>query len=168
MYFVADAVPVAGMHGGFRGAAPVLFLACLRDCCNKTISLLTYGARSQGGGGLLMPTFPVTEYLSPYTWTLMAMAPYSLPIQPIRVISAVVGCAVLRRRWCGREVLAHGQAKIAITTAPAVPFPRQVLHNDRVIATLSTGDKALQTIADLRFKTGMALGIHSRTAIPAK
>ena len=58
VHFAADAVPIAGMHGGFRGAAPVLFFRLSAGLLQQNdIVTITYGARSQGGGGLLMPTF---------------------------------------------------------------------------------------------------------------
>ena len=47
--FVADTAPVSGMHGGFRGAAPVLFfrLAEGRLGPGDTVTV-TYGDRSGG------------------------------------------------------------------------------------------------------------------------
>ena len=158
VHFVADAVPVAGMHGGFRGAAPVLFFACLRDCCRQNdIVTITYGARSQGGGGLLMPTFSSDRMPFPLYVDFDGNGPlYSLPIQPIRVI----GAAVAGVHGFAPSVVRPGESFALTVRAQDRYYNRasgsipawQVLHNDQVIATLSTGDKALQTIADLQFQ----------------
>ena len=154
VHFVADAVPVAGMHGGFRGAAPVLFFRLSAGLLRqKDIVTITYGARSQGGGGLLMPTFSSDRMPFPLYVDFDGNGPLcSLPIQPIRVIGARSSrCA----RFCavggaaGRILRAHGRAQDRYYNRASGPIPAwQVLHNDQVIATLSTGGTSLQTIAD--------------------
>ena len=92
VHFVADQVPVAGMHGGFRGAAPVLFFRLSAGQLKRDdVVTITYGARSQGGNGLLMPTFSSDRMPFPLYVDFDGSGPlYSLPIQPIRVIGAAV------------------------------------------------------------------------------
>ena len=97
VHFVADRVPVAGMHGGFRGAAPVLFFRLSAgELTQDDVVTITYGARFQGGDGLLMPTFSSDRMPFPLYVDFDGNGPlYSLPIQPIRVIGGAVDLSLI-------------------------------------------------------------------------
>ncbi|MDA1066151.1 MAG: DUF3604 domain-containing protein [Verrucomicrobia bacterium] len=85
--FRADGIPVSGMHGGFRGAAPARIYRIEKGTLNSgDVVTITYGDKSGGSRGWLMGSastdfLPVPLYVdfdgSDHT--------YALPIQPIRV-----------------------------------------------------------------------------------
>ncbi|MCB1693315.1 MAG: DUF3604 domain-containing protein [Pseudomonadales bacterium] len=85
--FAPDAVPIAGMHGGFRGAAPGLaFRVTAGELKTGDTVTVTYGDRSGGGPGLRMGPastdfLPIPIYVS-FDNSDHA---YALPIQPIKV-----------------------------------------------------------------------------------
>ncbi|MYE83400.1 MAG: hypothetical protein F4X36_16490, partial [Gammaproteobacteria bacterium] len=85
--FVADAMPVSGMHGGFRAPAPMLFFRLTEGSLGPGDTVtVTYGDRSGGGRGLLMPTFSSDRMPFPLYVVLDGRGQlFSLPIQPIRV-----------------------------------------------------------------------------------
>ena len=168
--FVADAKPVAGMHGGFRGAVPVLFfrLATGRLGAGDTVTV-TYGDRSGGGGGLLMPSFSSDRMPFPlYVAFEEGGHLFSLPIQPIRVI--------------GTELAGvHGFAPSVVR--PGAPFDLAVRAEDRFhnrargpyptwhayangerIGELPAGDGPIVVLGDVRFN---APGVYRITIASA-
>ncbi|MFL2519475.1 MAG: DUF3604 domain-containing protein [Candidatus Azotimanducaceae bacterium] len=158
VHFVADRVPVAGMHGGFRGAAPVLFFRLSAgELTQDDVVTITYGARFQGGDGLLMPTFSSDRMPFPLYVDFDGNGPlYSLPIQPIRVI----GGAVDGVHGFAPSVVRPGESFTLSVRAQDPYYNRasgrvpgwQVLHDGQVIAALSAGEQALQTIENLQFQ----------------
>lgn len=154
--FVADTVPINGMHGGFRGTQPVLFFRLISDQLNSGDTItVTYGARSGGGSGLLMPTMSSDSMPFPlYVAFDEEQDLYSLPIQPIRV----EGAAVAGVRGFAPSVLRPGEkftlsvrAQDAFYNRATGPIPGwQVLANGQVIAEFPAGEEAIQTV-DLSF-----------------
>lgn len=85
--FTADSVPMAGMHGGFRGSQPVLMFrlatGTLRSGDTVTI---TYGDTRRGSRGFLMADFSSDRMPLPLYLAFNENEPYvTLPIQPIQV-----------------------------------------------------------------------------------
>lgn len=158
VHFVVDRVPVAGMHGGFRGAAPVLFFRLSAGQLNRNdVVTVTYGARSQGGDGLLMPTFSSDRMPFPLYVDFDGKGPlYSLPIQPIRVVGAAVdgvhgfAPSVVRPQE-PFTLSVRAQDQYYNRATGAVPA-WEVLHNDKVIAKLVAGDQAVQLVENVRFQ----------------
>lgn len=158
VHFVVDQVPVAGMHGGFRGAAQVLFFRLSAGRLNPGDEVtITYGGRADGGSGLLMPTFSSDRMPFPLYVDFDGNGPlYSLPIQPVRVVGAriagVHGFApsVVRP---GETFTLSVRAQDQYYNRATGPIPGwKVLLGNQVIATLPAGDLALQTVEDLSFQ----------------
>ncbi len=170
VHFVADQVPVAGMHGGFRGSAPVLFFRLSAGQLKRDdVVTITYGARSQGGDGLLMPTFSSDRMPFPLYVDFDGSGPlYSLPIQPIRVIGAAVhgvhGFAPSVVRPGERFTLSvRAQDRYYNRASGAVPA-WQVLHNDKVLATLEASDQAVQLVENVKFQDEGVVRLSIRSA----
>ncbi|MEQ8860947.1 MAG: DUF3604 domain-containing protein [Pseudomonadales bacterium] len=153
--FSADSVPVAGMHGGFRGAAPSLVFRVTEGELNARDTVtVTYGDRSGGSRGLLMPTFSSDRM--PYPLYVMFEPDghqFSLPIQPIRV----AGTAVAGVHGFAPSVLRPGEpfelsvrAEDRYYNRARGPLPGwQVLANDRPLAQIPPGDQAIVVLNDL-------------------
>ena len=157
VHFVADAVPVAGMHGGFRGAAQVLFFRLSAGQLEPADQVtITYGGRAQGGSGLLMPTFSSDRMPFPLYVDFDGKGPLlSLPIQPVRV----TGSKIAGVHGFAPSVVRPGEAFTLSVRAQDQYYNRaigaipswKVLAGEEVVATLPAGGSAIQTITDLRF-----------------
>ena len=164
--FVADAVPIAGMHGGFRGARPVLFFRLsegqLRSGDTVTV---TYGDRSGGGRGLLMPTFSSDRMPFPLYVAFPAIpvprsepaAPllFSLPIQHIRV----TGTELAGVHAFAPSVVRPGEAfDIAVRAEDRFrnraqpPYPAWRLYaNGEGFADLPAGEEPITVLRGVQF-----------------
>lgn len=115
--FLATTTPVGGMHGGFRGQRETLtFRVASGTLESGDVVTLTYGDTSQGGPGMLMPTFssdrmPLPVYVRFHRQGQLM----SLPIQPVRVIG-------------GELAGVHGFAPSVV--APGEPFQISVRAQD--------------------------------------
>ncbi len=157
VHFVADAVPVAGMHGGFRGAAQVLFFRLSAGQLEPADQVtITYGGRAQGGSGLLMPTFSSDRMPFPLYVDFDGKGPLlSLPIQPVRV----TGSKIAGVHGFAPSVVRPGEAFTLSVRAQDRYYNRaigaipgwKVLAGDQVVATLPAGGSAIQTVTGLRF-----------------
>ena len=155
--FVAGKAPVAGMHGGFRGAAPVLFfrLAEGRLGPGDTVTV-TYGDRTGGGRGLLMPSFSSDRMAFPlYLAFEEGGHLFSLPIQPIRVtgteIAGVHGFApsVVRP---GASFDIAVRAEDRFYNRAKGPYPAwHVYANGERIGEIAAGDDPIVVLGDVRF-----------------
>jgi hypothetical protein len=90
--FVATTTPRAGMHGGFRSTRPTLVFKVASGTLQKGDTVtLTYGDTSAGNPGLTMPSFSSDRMPLPL-YVAFADGGYyfSLPIQPIKIVGAMV------------------------------------------------------------------------------
>ena len=127
MRFAKSALPVAGMHGGFRGAADMLVFRVIsgRLTAGDTVTV-TYGDTTGGGRGLLMPSFSSDRMPLPLYVDFDGSGTFvSLPIQPI----VVVGGRVAGVHGFAPSVVAAGEpfdlsvrAEDGSTTAPRGRF----------------------------------------------
>ena len=116
--FSRSALPMSGMHGGFRGAndALVFRVTSGRLTEGDTVTI-TYGDTTGGSRGLLMPNFSSDRMPLPlYVDFDGSDLPVSLPIQPIVIIG-------------GEVAGVHGFAPSVVATGEA--FPLTVRAEDR-------------------------------------
>ena len=156
-HFVQDSVPITGMHGGFRGAEPVLFfrLAAGRLNPGDTVTI-TYGARSGDGPGMQLPSFSSDRMPFPLYVDFDGRGPlFSLPIQPIRVqgraVAGVHGFApsVVRP---GESFELSIRAQDEFYNRAVGPIPGwKVFANGLELLDVPAGLQALQTVKGLRF-----------------
>ena len=164
--FVVDEVPIAGMHGGFRGAQPVLFfrLAAGELRSGDTVKV-TYGDRSGGGRGLLMPTFssdrmPFPLYVAFFDLQFPGAgqtAPllFSLPIQHIRVTGAELAGVHAFAPSVVRpdepfDIAIRAEDRFRNRAQP--PFPGwRVYANGGGLADLPAGEEPIAVLRDVRF-----------------
>ncbi len=155
--FSADTVPVSGMHGGFRGAAPSLMFRIVEGRLDPRDTVtVTYGDRSGGSRGMLMPTFSSDRM--PYPLYVMFEPDghqFSLPIQPVRVSgTAVAGVhgfvpSVLRP---GESFELSVRAEDRYYNRARGPIPGwQVFVNDRPLVDIPPGDEAIVVLDHLAF-----------------
>ena len=90
--FVATAIPMTGMHGGFRTQRETLtFRLASGTLESGDVVTITYGDTSQGSPGMRMPTFSSDRMPLPiYVQFHRQGQPMSLPIQPVQVIGGVI------------------------------------------------------------------------------
>ena len=90
--FSKSTLPLAGMHGGFRGATDTLvFRVTSGRLTDGDTVTITYGDTTGGGRGLLMPDFSSDRMPLPlYVDFDGSDLPISLPIQPIRIVGGEV------------------------------------------------------------------------------
>ncbi|MEX2132308.1 MAG: DUF3604 domain-containing protein [Pseudohongiellaceae bacterium] len=90
--FVAEGYPVAGMHGGFRGAQEQLaFRVADANLDPGDRVTITYGDTSGGGPGLVMPDFNSEQMPFPVYLDLDGSDLWlSLPIQPVAVVGSII------------------------------------------------------------------------------
>ena len=161
-----DEVPIAGMHGGFRGARPVLFFRLtegeLRSGDTVTV---TYGNRSGGGRGLLMPTFssdrmPFPLYVAFADIQFPGAEPatpllFSLPIQPIRVTGTdlagvhAFAPSVVRPNE-PFDIVMRAEDRFRNRAQPPYPSWR-VYANGEGLADLPAGDEPIAVLRGVQF-----------------
>lgn len=155
--FTAATAPVSGMHGGFRGAAPALLFRVTEGRLDRGDTVtVTYGDRSGGSRGLLMPTFSSDRMPYPlYVVFEPGGHQFSLPIQPIRVtgtrIAGVHGFvpSVLRP---GEAFELSVRAEDRYYNRARGPIPGwQVFANDRPLVDIPPGDRAIVVLDHLSF-----------------
>ena len=154
---VADETPIRGMHGGFRGAQPVLFFRLAEGTLRSGDTVtVTYGDRSGGGRGLLMPTFSSDRMPFPlYVAFDSGRQLFSLPIQPVRVtgteLAGVHGFApsVVRP---GEPFDLAVRAEDRFYNRARAPFPGwRVSANGRPIGELAPSEEPIRVLRDVRF-----------------
>ena len=155
--FVPDTRPLSGMHGGFRGARPVLYFRVQSGILHPgDVVTVTYGDTSGGGRGWLM-AFPSTDFLPVPLYVDFDGSghAYALPIQPIRVsgtdIAGVHGFApsVLRP---GETFELAVRAQDRFYNRAKAPIPAfNVSANDKIIGQVSASDKAITVLEGLSF-----------------
>ncbi len=155
--FVAGKAPVAGMHGGFRGAAPVLFFRLAEGGLGPGDTVtVTYGDRTGGGRGLLMPSFSSDRMAFPlYLAFEEGGHLFSLPIQPIRVtgteLAGVHGFAPSVVRPGASFDLAV-RAEDRYYNRAKGPYPAwHVYANGERIGEIAAGEDPIVVLRDVRF-----------------
>ena len=90
--FVATSTPRSGMHGGFRNTRPTLVFKVASGTLLKGDTVtLTYGDTSSGNPALMMPSFSSDRMPLPLYVAFTDGGHYfSLPIQPIKIVGAMV------------------------------------------------------------------------------
>lgn len=156
--FTVDSRPLAGMHGGFRGARQMLFFAVESGVLEPDdVVTITYGDKSQGGRGWLMG-FASTDFLPvPIYVDLDGDGhAYALPIQPVRVIgteiAGVHGFApsVVRP---GERFELSVRAEDRFFNRATGPLPAfTVFANDRQIGAIEASQEAIHVLGDLAFE----------------
>ena len=160
--FSKSALPMSGMHGGFRGATDSLVfrLTSGRLTEGDTVTI-TYGDTTGGGPGLLMPDFSSDRMPLPlYVDFDGSNLPVSLPIQPI----VVVGGAVAGVHGFAPSVVAAGEAfELAVRAEDRYanratgPIPGwQVIVDGEPFAELPSSGDPLAAV-EVRFDTQ---GVH--------
>lgn len=154
--FSRSALPMAGMHGGFRQATDTLVLRVTSGRLTEGDTVtITYGDTTGGSRGLLMPTFSSDRMPLPlYVDFDGSDLPVSLPIQPI----VVVGGEVAGVHGRAPSVVATGEAFTLTVRAEdkfhnraTGPIPGwHVLVNGELFAEIPPGGN-LATLPNLRF-----------------
>lgn len=150
--FVTENRPLAGMHGGFRGARPTLFFRLAGNplAPGDTVTV-TYGDRSGGGGGWRMGAASTDFLPVPLYVDFDADGHnYALPIQPIRVAgTSLAGVhafapSVVRP---GEQFEVSVRARDRYYNRAAAPLPGFVVRaNRRVIGKVAPGDAAINVL----------------------
>ncbi|XOV84009.1 MAG: DUF3604 domain-containing protein [bacterium] len=155
--FAVDTYPINGMHGGFRGAQPVLFFRLTRgELISGDTLTVTYGGRAQGGRGLLMPTFSSDRMPFPlYLLFDPDESLVSLPIAPVQVVgSKIAGVhafapSVVRP---GEKFDLSVRAEDQFYNRAQGPIPGfKVFANDQLLAQLPPAEQAITVISDVSF-----------------
>ena len=155
--FAADSRPLAGMHGGFRGARPLLFYRVASGVLAPgDVVTITYGDRSGGGRGWLMGPASTDFLPVPIYVDLDGSGhAYALAIQPIRVtgtdVAGVHGFApsVVRP---GESFTLSVRAKDRFYNRAKGPIPGfTVWANDVEVASIDASEEPIHVLDDIRF-----------------
>jgi hypothetical protein len=153
--FSTAEVPITGMHGGFRGAAPALMFKVAAGTLNEGDSVtITYGDRSSGSRGFLMADFSSDRMPLPLYLSLQADGDLlSLPIQPVRV----TGTRFAGLRGFAPSVVATGEnftvsirAEDRYRNRALNGHPElQLMLGDSIVRKLPASENAITLIDDL-------------------
>ena len=154
--FSRSALPMGGMHGGFRRATDTLVFRVTSGRLTEGDTVtITYGDMTGGSRGLLMPTFSSDRMPLPiYVDFDGSDLPVSLPIRPIEI----VGSEVAGVHGFAPSVVATGEAFTLTVRAEdqfynraTGPIPGwHVLVNGELFAEIPPGGN-LATLPNLRF-----------------
>ena len=155
--FAKSALPVAGMHGGFQGAADRLVFRVIsgRLTAGDTVTV-TYGDTTGGGRGLLMPSFSSDRMPLPLYVDFDGSGTFvSLPIQPI----VVVGGRVAGVHGFAPSVVAAGEPFDLSVRAEDGFYNRaegaipawEVTVNGEQFAHIDVGREPITVLRDIRF-----------------
>ncbi|MEZ5596260.1 MAG: DUF3604 domain-containing protein [Pseudomonadales bacterium] len=154
--FAADSVPFPGMHGGFRGTAKRIVFRVASGSLNAGDTVtITYGDRSGGGRGLLLPSFSTDAWPLPVYVTFSPGDQFfSLPIQPIRIVGAeLTGVAAFGPSIVGVNepftLSVRGEDAFANRAAGDMPGWR-VYANDTLLAEVPPGGDAVTLVDNLK------------------
>ncbi|MBJ40238.1 MAG: hypothetical protein CMD83_17555 [Gammaproteobacteria bacterium] len=150
--FVADGRPLAGMHGGFRGARPALFFRLSAgELQPGDVVTVTYG--DQGGGGPGLQMGPASTDFLPlpiYVDFDGGGHSFALPIQPVAVRgTALAGVhafapSVVRR---GESFEISVRAQDRFYNRAAGPFPAFVVRaNGLLVGEVAAGPDAINIL----------------------
>lgn len=153
--FITAEVPVAGMHGGFRGAAPALmFKVAAGTLVEGDSVVITYGDNASGSRGFLMADFSSDRMPLPLYLSLQEGGDLlSLPIQPIQV----TGTRFAGLRGFAPSVVAAGE-NFTLSVRAEDRYRNRALNGhpelqlklgDRVVRKLPASGNAITLIDDL-------------------
>jgi len=155
--FSKSALPMGGMHGGFRRALDTLvFRVTSGNLTAGDTVTITYGDTRGGGRGLLLPHFSSDRLPLPlYIDFDGSQLPISLPIQPI----VVTGGGVAGVDGFAPSVVATGEAfSVAVRARDRFynratgPVPAwEVWANGDRLGRIAAGEAALSVLPNIRF-----------------
>jgi hypothetical protein len=161
---------INGMHGGFRGAAPVLFFRVISGQLTEGDQItITYGGKGDGARGLKMPSFSTDRMPFPlYLDFDGSDVLFSLPIQPIRVVGSTISGV---HAFAPSIVRPNENFSLSVRAEDAdfnraqPPYPHwKVFANDKLLGEIQSSDQAIATLTDVAIEKPGAYQILVRSA----
>ena len=150
--FAVDSVPIAGMHGGFRGQRPALMFRLATGTLSQGDTVtLTYGDKSQGSQGFLMADFASDRMPLPLYLAFDSDTPLlTLPIQPV----VVTGTRFAGLAGFAPSVVAPGESFVLSARGQDIYYNRsidghpalRVLNGDQTIARIPASREPISLI----------------------
>ena len=168
--FESSTALINGMHGGFRGAAPVLFFRVVSGELIKGDQVtITYGGKGGGGRGLKMPSFSTDRMPFPiYVDFDGSGVQFSLPIQPIRVVGSTISGV---HAFEPSVVKPNEKFSISVRAEDAdfnraqPPYPNwKVYANGKLLGEIESSDLAIAKLNDIAIKEPGSYQIRVRSA----
>ncbi|MFL2855162.1 MAG: DUF3604 domain-containing protein, partial [Pseudohongiellaceae bacterium] len=167
--FERETIMASGPHGGFRGPQPAIAFRVVEGELDRGSSVtITYGNRSQGGSGIMTPTFESERMPLPLYVDLDGSSEWrSLPITPFEI----VGGETTGVHGFAPSVVEPGESFELSVRAQDQYFNRatgdipafEVLLNNEIVATTNAGADAI-TVLDLALNEPGVYWISIRSA----
>ena len=167
--FERETIMASGPHGGFRGPQPAIAFRVVEGELDRGSSVtITYGDRSQGGSGIMTPTFESERMPLPLYVDLDGSSEWrSLPITPFEI----VGGETTGVHGFAPSVVEPGESFELSVRAQDQYFNRatgdipafEVLLNNEIVATTNAGADAI-TVLDLALNEPGVYWISIRSA----
>ena len=167
--FERETIMASGPHGGFRSPQPAITFRVVEGELDRGSSVtITYGDRSQGGSGIMTPTFESERMPLPLYVDLDGSSEWrSLPITPFEI----VGGETTGVHGFAPSVVEPGESFELSVRAQDQYFNRatgdipafEVLLNNEIVATTNAGADAI-TVLDLALNEPGVYWISIRSA----
>ena len=167
--FERETIMASGPHGGFRSPQPAITFRVVEGELDRGSSVtITYGDRSQGGSGIMTPTFESERMPLPLYVDLDGSSEWrSLPITPFEI----VGGETTGVHGFAPSVVEPGESFELSVRAQDQYFNRatgdipafEVLLNNEIVATTNAGAEAI-TVLDLALNEPGVYWISIRSA----
>ena len=167
--FERETIMASGPHGGFRRPQPAIAFRVVEGELDRGSSVtITYGDRSQGGSGIMTPTFESERMPLPLYVDLDGSSEWrSLPITPFEI----VGGETTGVHGFAPSVVEPGESFELSVRAQDQYFNRatgdipafEVLLNNEIVATTNAGTSAI-TVMDLALNEPGVYWISIRSA----
>ena len=167
--FERETIMASGPHGGFRSPQPAITFRVVEGELDRGSSVtITYGDRSQGGSGIMTPTFESERMPLPLYVDLDGSSEWrSLPITPFEI----VGGETTGVHGFAPSVVEPGESFELSVRAQDQYFNRatgdipafEVLLNNEIVATTNAGTSAI-TVLDLALNEPGVYWISIRSA----
>lgn len=167
--FERETIMASGPHGGFRRPQPAIAFRVVEGELDRGSSVtITYGDRSQGGSGIMTPTFESERMPLPLYVDLDGSSEWrSLPITPFEI----VGGETTGVHGFAPSVVEPGESFELSVRAQDQYFNRatgdipafEVLLNNEIVATTNAGTSAI-TVLDLALNEPGVYWISIRSA----
>ena len=167
--FERETIMASGPHGGFRSPQPAITFRVVEGELDRGSSVtITYGDRSQGGSGIMTPTFESERMPLPLYVDLDGSSEWrSLPITPFEI----VGGETTGVHGFAPSVVEPGESFELSVRAQDQYFNRatgdipafEVLLNNEIVATTNAGTSAI-TVMDLALNEPGVYWISIRSA----